>query len=174
MDKKLILPGQDSFCDFYPGSVVLVSAVDATGKADICAVGAWAIVNGKPTMYGIAMCARSNNQGSWKRYTTTCIEQTGEFVINIPHSRLADAVNICGTVTLTKEPNADKFALAKLTRRPAHVVRAPLIEECPVNIECKVHSVVALPTHDWIIGQPVAYHQAKGELKWCELPDFSA
>ena len=105
------------------------------------------------------MCARV--VGSyWKRYTTTCIEQTGEFVINIPHDGMAEAWNICGTVTRTKEPDADKFALAGLTAAPAAEVRAPLIAGCPVNIECRVHSKLELPTHDWIVGEPVACHTA--------------
>ena len=159
MDKHITFPHEPGFQPFYPGSTCMISAVDAEGKADICTVGAWALVNGQPKLYGIAMCAREVGR-YWKRYTTTCIEQTGEFVINIPHAGLAEAWNICGTVTRTKEPDADKFALAGLTPAPAAEIRAPLIAECPVNIECRVHSKLELPTHDWIVGEPVACHTA--------------
>ena len=160
MEKRTTLPGEEGFLSFYPGSVVLVSAVDAAGKADICTVGAWALVNGVPRLYGIALCARSAETRFWKRYTTTCIEQTGEFVINIPHAGLAKAWAVCGTVSLTSQPDADKFALAALTPQPAVKVRPPLIAECPVNIECRVHSKLELPTHDWIVGEPLACHTA--------------
>ena len=172
MKKQVAFPGDDGFCSFYPGSVCLVSAVDADGKADICTVAAWALVNGAPRMFGIAMCVRSSGKTFWKRYTTTCIEQTGEFVINIPHAGLKKAWDVCGTVTLTREPDADKFALAGLTAAPAAEVKAPLIAECPVNIECRVHSKLELPTHDWIVGEPLACHTAsdvaegKARLAW--------
>jgi len=164
MEKRTRYPGDPDFSIFYPGSVVLVSAVDADGKADICTVGAWALVNGAPRLFGIAMCARQAGEYFWKRYTTTCIEQTGEFVINIPDARLAKAWAVCGSVSLTTAPDADKFALAHLTRAPAEKVAAPLIAECPVNIECRVHSKLELPTHDWIVGEPLACHTAADVL----------
>ncbi|HUU59316.1 MAG TPA: flavin reductase family protein [Phycisphaerae bacterium] len=176
MEKRTSHPGDSGFAQFYPGSVVLVTAADAGGKADICTVGAWALVNGDPRLFGIAMCARPSGSYFWKRYTTTCIEQTGEFVINIPHAGLAKAWEVCGTVSLTKDPGADKFALAGLTRAAAEKVRAPLIAECPVNIECRVHSSLPLPTHDWIVGEPLACHTAadvldgKAALLWDSAP----
>jgi flavin reductase (DIM6/NTAB) family NADH-FMN oxidoreductase RutF len=160
MEKRVAFPGQPDFSIFYPGSVVLVSAVDASGRADICTVGAWALVNGAPRLFGVALCARPAGGYFWKRYTTTCIEQTGEFVINIPHRGLERAWEVCGSVSLTRQPEADKFALAGLTPAPAAVVKAPLIAECPVNIECRVHSRLQLPTHDWIVGEPLACHTA--------------
>ena len=137
MDKKTALPGEDGFNTFYPGSIVLVSAVDAEGKADICTVGAWALVNGVPRMYGIAMCAREARSYFFKRYTTTCIEQTGEFVINIPHDGLREACDVCGTVSLTNGPST-----ARITCHPlgyaswnwATVARASLAREVPSAI----------------------------------------
>ena len=182
MDKRVSYPGDPGFTSFYPGSVVLVSAVDAQGKADICTVGAWALVNGDPRLFGIAMCARASATQStfWKRYTTTCIEQTDQFVINIPHAGQAEACNVCGTVSLTKDPQADKFALAGLTPAAAQKVRAPLIAECPINIECRVHSKLALPTHDWIVGEPLVCHTAadvaegRAKLRWSQSPTLEA
>jgi len=174
--KRTRYPGDPDFSIFYPGSVVMVSAVDAAGKADICTVGAWALVNGDPRLFGIAMCARPAGKYFWKRYTTTCIEQTGEFVINIPDARLAEAWGVCGSVSLTADPDADKFALARLTPAPAAKVAAPLIAECPVNIECRVHSKLELPTHDWIVGEPLACHTAadvaegRAKLAWQDAP----
>ncbi len=175
MKKKTLLPGDAGFDPFYPGSIVLVSAVDADGKVDLCTVGAWALVNGDPRMYGIAMCARAAGKTFFKRYTTTCIEQTGEFVINIPHAGLKAACDVCGTVSLTKEPDADKFALAGLTAAAATKVAAPLIAECPINIECRAPSKPELPTHDWIVGEPVACHVAEdASLAWDSIPTLKS
>ena len=178
MEKRTTFPNDPSFSPFYPGSVCLVTAVDADGRADICTVGAWALVNGVPQLFGIAMCARSSGRYYWKRYTTVCIEQTGEFVINIPHAGLKEAWDVCGTVSLVREPEADKFALAHLTRAPAAKVKAPLIAECPVNIECRVHSKLELPTHDWIVGEPLACHTdakvlaGEAKLSWQHAPSL--
>ena len=176
MKKKVTFPDQGGIRFFYPGSVILVSAVDARGRADICTVGAWALVNGEPPMFGIAMCTTALGSRYWKRYTTRCIEETGEFVINIPDSQLRRAWQVCGSVSLVHQPDADKFALAGLTPQPATRVRAPLIAECPVNIECRVHARLALPTHDWIVGEPVACHMAEDvvsgqrKLDWDSAP----
>ena len=178
MKKRTTFPGRKDFAPFYPGSIILVTAVDATGKADICTIGAWALVNGAPQMFGVAMCVRQAGKSFWKRYTTTCIEQTGEFVINIPHAGLARAWEVCGSVSLTKDPEADKFALAGLTPAPAAKVKAPLIAECPVNIECRVCARLELPTHDWIVGEPLACHTAtallagSAALRWEHAPVF--
>lgn len=177
-DKKITFPSDEGFSPFYPGSVCIISAVDSNGRVDLCTVGAWALVNGVPRMFGIAMCARSSGEVFWKRYTTTCIEQTGEFVINIPHAGLKKAWGVCGSVSLTTRPDADKFALAGLTPAASAKVRAPLIAECPVNIECRVHSKLELPTHDWIVGQPLACHTAsdivEGRLRllWDSAPSL--
>ena len=173
MEKQAKYPGDEGFSIFYPGSVVMVSAVDSEGRADICTVGAWALVNGAPRLFGVAMCARTvPGTAFFKRYTTTCIEQTGEFVINIPHLGLKKAWNACGSRSLTEDVNLDKFREAGLTKAPAIEVKAPLIAECPVNIECRVHSRLSLPSHDWVVGEPVCVHtdaavaQGRRKLAW--------
>ncbi len=164
MLKRSLFPGDPNFCPFYPGSVVLVSAADRNGKADVCTVGAWSIVNGDPLLFGIAMCQRASGTYFFRRHTTRCIDETGEFVLNIPHSELRQAWNICGSVSLTKTPDIDKFAMAGLTPVQGVKVGAPLIAECMINIECRVHSRMEFSTHDWIVGEPLVCHVAKGVL----------
>ena len=44
-------------------------------------------------------------------------------------------------VELNQEENVDKFKEAHLTKEKAQYVKAPLIKESPVNIECKVVDV---------------------------------
>ncbi|MBN1344754.1 MAG: flavin reductase family protein [Phycisphaerae bacterium] len=176
MEKLIGFPNREAWRTYSGTSVVMITAVDALGRADICTVGAWSLVNGVPPLYGIAMCTKSAGANYFKRHTTTCIEQTGEFVINVPDESLTKAWGICGTVSLTTQPDADKFALAGLTRTPAAKVGAPLIGECPVNIECRVHSKHVLPSHDWIVGEPLAIHWAQDviegrrRLEWNRAP----
>lgn len=176
MDKVVVHPGGEDYRGYSGTSVVMITAVDAEGRADICTVGAWSLVNGVPPLYGIAMCMQSADGNYFKRYTTTCIEQTGEFVINVPDETLTKAWGICGTVSMTKQPDIDKFALAGLTRAPGTKVAAPLIAECPVNIECRVHGKHVLPSHDWVVGEPLAVHWARDviegrrRLEWNRAP----
>ncbi len=176
MQKVKLDPENTDFCPFYPGSVVLVTAVDGRGKADICTVGAWSMVNSDPLMFGIALCARDSGPRFFRRYTTTCIDETGEFVINLPHNGLAKAVQICGSISLTRQPHVNKFRRAGLTSVRASSVKAPLVADCVMNIECRVHSRMSFSTHDWIIGESLVCHAAKGlldgtlYLEWNSLP----
>ena len=41
----------------------------------------------------------------------------------------------------------DKFAQCHLTPEPAQTVKAPLIAECPVSLECRVTATKELGTH---------------------------
>ena len=159
MNKHTVLASQKGFSEFYCGSIAMVSAIDADGRSDICTVGEWALVNGKPPMYGIPLCNKDIDKRFFKRYTLICIEQTGEFVINIPDLNLQKAWAKCASITLRKDINADKFALAGLSSVKSTVVNAPLIAECPVNIECRVIDKLSLPCHDWIVGEAVAIHR---------------
>ena len=60
-------------------------------------------------------------------------------------------------------------------RAPASQVAAPLIDECPINLECVVRHQLALGAHDLFIAEIVAVHydeevlDARGRLKTAEL-----
>ena len=159
MNKQTVLVGQKAFSEFYPGSIAMVSTIDNQGRADVCTVGAWTLVNGKPPMYGVPLCNKDIDQRFFKRYSLISIEETGEFVINIPDFDLSKAWGKCGSVTLRKDINTDKFALASLTRGEPAAVKVPLIAECPINIECRVVDKISFPCHDWIVGEAVAVHR---------------
>jgi flavin reductase (DIM6/NTAB) family NADH-FMN oxidoreductase RutF len=84
--------------------------------------------------------------------------------------KLVEAVRICGE---NSGQDVDKFELAKLTAVPGSRVSAPLIEESPLNIECKVVQVVEVGDHVWFIGEVLATHVREGYdwkdgllLKW--------
>ena len=80
-----------------------------------------------------------------ERYSYELISETGEFVINLATEQLVKAVDLCG---VKSGRNVDKFELTGLTREKAAAVSAPIIAECPVNIECKVRDKISLGTHD--------------------------
>ncbi len=78
------------------------------------------------------------------RHSFEIIKRTGEFVINLTPSTLVKQADYCGIYTGKK---VDKFDKCKLTKANGSFVSCPLIEECPMNFECKVSDIVDLGSH---------------------------
>lgn len=93
-----------------------------------------------------------------ERYSYELISETGEFVINLATEQLVKAVDLCG---VKSGRNVDKFELTGLTREKAVAVSAPIIAECPVNIECKVRDKISLGTHDVFVADILKIDAAK-------------
>jgi flavin reductase (DIM6/NTAB) family NADH-FMN oxidoreductase RutF len=70
-----------------------------------------------------------------ERYSYKLIKENGEFVINLTNEKLAYATDWCG---VRSGAQYDKFKEMKLTKEKAEFVKAPLIKESPVSVECKV------------------------------------
>ncbi|MCM1533569.1 MAG: flavin reductase family protein [Corallococcus sp.] len=90
-----------------------------------------------------------------ERHSYEILKNSGEFVINFVSERLLAACDYCG---IRSGRDIDKFAEMKLTKTAASVVSAPLIAESPVNMECKVFSVLDLGSHDMFLADVVAVH----------------
>ncbi|MCL4561979.1 MAG: flavin reductase family protein [Chloroflexi bacterium] len=145
----------DGYPVFIPSIAVLVSCADETGRANITPIVAWTVVSRYPFTVAIGLCNGDYSENYFPRYSREIIQRTGEFVLNIPHSGLREAVSITGDVS-GRDLTVDKFALAGLTPGPARVVKAPIIMECPVNLECQVTQVVDAGSHDVFFGKVVA------------------
>lgn len=87
-----------------------------------------------------------------ERYSHEIIKRNMEFVINLTTRDLAFATDWCG-VNSGKDHN--KFEEIRLTPGKATVVSAPIIEEAPLSIECRVKEVVALGSHDMFVADVV-------------------
>ena len=81
------------------------------------------------------------------------IKESGEFVINLPTESLVRAVDWCG---VKSGRDVDKFSAMHLTPSPAAKVGTVLVEESPVNLECKVTQVIPLGSHDLFLAEVVA------------------
>lgn len=84
------------------------------------------------------------------RHSYGIIERTGEFVINLPTSAMAKAVDLCGMRSGAK---MDKLAKCRLTPAPAETVAAPVIAECPVSLECRVTEQRPLGSHTMFLAE---------------------
>lgn len=143
MGKQLWRPGNM----LYPLPVVMISVADKEGNSNIITV-AWAgTVCSDPAMVSISVRP--------ERHSHKMLLESSEFVINLTTRELAYATDYCG---VKSGRDVDKFKEMNLTPIPASVVKAPMIAESPVNIECKVTEVKSLGSHDMFLAEVVAVH----------------
>src|ERR1039457_2790737 len=109
-----------------PGPVVLVTTAQK-GRPNIMTMSWHTMMEFEPPLVG---CVISN-----RNYTFGILKATKECVINIPTVELAAEVVGCGNTSGAK---TDKFATFGLTPAAAGRVKAPLSDECYVNLECQV------------------------------------
>ena len=129
-----------------PVPAVMVSVADEAHRPNIITV-AWAgTICTNPPMVSISVRP--------SRYSYDIIEKTGEFVINLTTEKLARACDYCGVVS---GRDVDKFAACGLHSAPGSVLTdCPILEESPVNLECKVTQVIPLGSHDLFLAEVVA------------------
>ena len=131
----------------YPIPAVMVSVTDGKGQDDIITVAWTGTICTNPPMAYISVRP--------ERFSYHMIKETGEFVINLTTKELAFATDYCG---VKSGRDVDKFKEMGLTPSPASEVKAPMIKESPVNIECKVRQILPLGSHDMFLADVVAVH----------------
>nr|WP_330389583.1 flavin reductase family protein [Cellulosilyticum sp. I15G10I2] len=82
------------------------------------------------------------------RYSYELIKETGCFVINLTTRRLTKATDYCG---VKSGKDRDKFKDMRLTPSYENETHCPMIDESPVNIECKVKEIHELGSHHMFI-----------------------
>ena len=88
-----------------------------------------------------------------QRHSFEIIKSKKEFVINLTPSSLVKEADYCGIYTGAK---VDKFEKCGFTKAKAETVDCPLIEECPMNLECKVTDIIELGSHHMFIADITA------------------
>jgi len=141
MSKILWKPGTV----LYPLPAVMVSLGNNPKEYNIITVSWTGTINSDPPM-----CYISVRPG---RHSYEILKRNMEFVINLTTQYLAHATDWCG---VKSGKNFNKFHEMKLTPEKAHKVKAPLIKESPMNIECRVKQIIPLGTHDMFIAEVVA------------------
>lgn len=137
----------------YPVPAAMVTVADRAGRDNIITVAWTGTICTNPPMVSISVRP--------ERYSYHMLEETGEFVINLPTRELAYATDFCG---VKSGREADKFGELHLTRQKASKVRPPLIGESPVNIECRVTDCIALGSHHMFLAEVAAVHVAEEYL----------
>jgi flavin reductase (DIM6/NTAB) family NADH-FMN oxidoreductase RutF len=121
-----------------PRPIAFVSSVSVSGVVNLAPFSFFNAVSSDPPTIVIGI----SRQSDWKEKDTLAnIENTGEFVVSIVVDDIAEAMNR----TAAEYPaDVSEFEVAGLTPVKADVVKAPLVGESPVNMECKLMQVVPI------------------------------
>ncbi|MDD5066106.1 MAG: flavin reductase family protein [bacterium] len=143
MGKILWKPGNM----LYPAPAVLVSCGGTPGNRNIITVAWTGNVCTDPAMTYISL-----KPG---RYSHSIIGQSNEFVINLTTPAMIRAVDLCGVVS---GKGTDKFKRCSLTPGKCRYIKAPLISESPVSLECRVSEIKHLGSHDMFLARVLCIH----------------
>lgn len=128
----------------YPLPAVLVTVRNREGEDNMFTVAWTGTTCTNPPMLYISVRP--------ERYSYNAIKETGEFAINLTTRSMVKAVDFCG---VRSGKNIDKFAVTGLRKMEAAVLNVPLLEESPVNIECKVKEILPLGSHHMFLADVV-------------------
>lgn len=128
----------------YPLPAVLVSCGKDVTEQNVFTVAWTGTICTNPPMCYISVRP--------ERYSYDIIKKNGEFVLNLTTKDMAFAADWCG---VRSGRDYNKFEEMGLTPGKALVVGAPIIEEAPVCIECRVKEIVPLGSHDMFIAEVV-------------------
>jgi flavin reductase (DIM6/NTAB) family NADH-FMN oxidoreductase RutF len=130
-----------------PSPVVLLSVAGELDTPNIITLAWVGTACSDPPMLSVAIRPT--------RYSYRLVNAAREFVVNIPLASQLAKVDWAGVRSGIEH---DKFRELGFTALPATHVSAPLIGECPINIECVVRHQLGLGAHDLYIAEIVATH----------------
>jgi flavin reductase (DIM6/NTAB) family NADH-FMN oxidoreductase RutF len=130
----------------WPHPTTLVGA-DVDGKPDFATV-AWAgVAAGTPPAVAIAL--------QQPRYSLKGIRRNLTFSVNIPSREMVKETDYCGLISGAK---TDKVKDCNFKVFYGKTPNAPLIEQCPINLECEVRHILNMGSHSLVIGEVVETH----------------
>ena len=128
----------------FPYPTVLVGAT-VNGKPNFMTASWVGIACSNPPAISVAIRP--------ERYTYMGVIEHNTFSINVPGSNLAKATDFCG---IYSGRDNDKTSLFNIFY--GKIATAPLIEECPLNLECKVIHTIEVGSHTVFIGEIMETH----------------
>ncbi|MBM2824806.1 MAG: flavin reductase domain protein, FMN-binding [Dehalococcoidales bacterium] len=140
-----------------PRPIAWVSTVDKRGIFNLAPFSAYGMISTKPMVVGFSV---GSNRDGQKKDTLRNIESTREFVINVVTEEMAEAMN---TTSAPYPSEVSEFEKAGLTPLKAELVKAPMVAESPVNMECRVLQILEFgkdPPYSLIIGEVLRVHVA--------------
>ena len=145
----------------YPTPALLIGT-DVEGRPNFMTA-AWAgIACSTPPMVTIGIVP--------SHHTMKGVMAHREFSVNVPSASLVQEVDFCGIESGAK---TDKTARCGFKVFSGVLQHAPLIEQCPVNVECTLEHVVDLGSHTLVVGRIVETHVSEDCTDTEGLPDYA-
>jgi flavin reductase (DIM6/NTAB) family NADH-FMN oxidoreductase RutF len=130
----------------FPNPVVLVGTI-FNGKTNFATYAWCGITGGDPPTLAVGI--------RHQRHTLKGIFQNKTFSVNIPSVEMVKETDYCGLVSGAQ---VDKAGECGFTVYFGGLKTAPLIERCPVNLECEVLHLLDLGLHTLVVGKIVQAH----------------
>ena len=143
----------------YPLPVTLVGAI-VKGKPNFLTIGFFAILSHLPPIISVSLYKN--------HYSVRGIKENGAFSVNIPSADMVKKTDYCGIVSGRK---VDKSNLFKSFYGQLNT--APMIEECPLNFECKLFRTIEIGNNLIFLGEVVSVY-ANEEVLSGDVPDIRA
>jgi flavin reductase (DIM6/NTAB) family NADH-FMN oxidoreductase RutF len=128
----------------WPHPTTIVGAT-TDGQPDFAAVAWTGVAASNPPSVTIALQPH--------RHSLKGIYQNRTFSVNIPSDTQVKEADYCGLVS---GRDADKVKDCKFKVFYGNLKTAPLIEQCPLNLECEVTHVLNLGSHHLVVGKVAA------------------
>ena len=147
-----------------PRPNILVSCRSANGEDNALAVAYCCNCSFDPPMLMVGIVP--------SRYSHAMIKETGVFVVNLVEKSFRQQFEYLGSVSGRTENKLEKLGLRLAD---GIKVKAPLLLDCPVNIECRVVASIVTGSHEMFAGRIEHIHAdvglltEKGEIDFAKL-----
>jgi flavin reductase (DIM6/NTAB) family NADH-FMN oxidoreductase RutF len=145
----------------YPTPVCVIGTYDPVGKPNVMTAAWVGICCSNPPCIAVSLRKAT--------YTYGNIMERKAFTVSIPSEDYAKHADYFGLVS---GKNVDKFAASGLTPLKSELVDAPLVQEFPIALECKLHRVVEIGLHTEFIGEILDVKANESCLGPDGLPDI--
>lgn len=143
--KKVQLMLGEVYKYIEPGPVILLAT---RGEKNNIMTQSWlTMMDFEPPLIGMIVSNRN--------FSFETLRATKECTINIPSSRLIQAVVNCGNSSGRKVNKFEKF---KLTAKESQLINAPIIQECFANFECKVIDMKLANKYNFFVVEVIRAH----------------
>ena len=130
-----------------PRPIAWVSTLSSSGTVNLAPFSAFNYMGNDPAIVAFSPGASKD--------TFLNIQREREFVVNLVPVALTSAMNLSAT---DFPPTVSELEQAGLTSAPSVQIRTPRVAQSPVNLECRVHSILEIGQNRVVIGEVLEFH----------------
>ena len=141
-----------------PRPIGWISSMDTQGRVNLAPYSFFNGVAYTPPQVMFSATGPHDHEGGFKD-TVANIKERKEFVVNIATWPLREAMNASSAPA---PHGVDEFDLAGLTAEPSELIEPPRVKESPVHFECKLTTMVELPSANTDVPNTVVFGEVLG------------